>query len=167
MPDLYIATPHGTSAPFAPVVVATTTAAKTLLQVAIPSTTDARVWGWGVSFTGVAATDPPGVCELAITTASTLASVTSLTPDKYFNSFATASLAVGGAALTGYNASAEGTLTAYRPVDVQEVHPQTGYSVWLPADARPRIDVSSQIRIRTTFTVTVNCIPWVVWEESS
>ena len=56
---------------------------------------------------------------------------------------------------------------AIGPIDVQEVHPQTGYSVWLPADARSRVDVSSQIRIRTTFTVTVNCIPWVVWEESS
>jgi hypothetical protein len=167
MPDLYIATPHGTSAPFAPVPVATSAAAKTLLQVAIPSTTDARLWGWGIGFAGVAPADPAGVCECAICTASTLASVTSLTPDKYMNTFETASLAVGGAALSGYNATAEGTLTAYRPVDTQYVHPQTGYSVWFPADARPRIDVSSQIRIRTTFTVSINAIPWVVWEEPS
>lgn len=165
MPDLYIASPHAATAPFAPVEVATGTTAKTVLQVAIPSTTDARVWGWGINFDGVAPTDPAGIVECFICTASTLASVTSLTPDKFLNAFETNSLAVGGAALTGYNATAEGTLTAYRPVGTPEVHPQTGYEIWLPSDARPRIDVSSQIRIRVTFSVSINCIPWVVWEE--
>jgi len=168
MGSLYISTPHNTSAPFAPVEVATSAAAKSVLQVAVPSTTDIRILGWGISFDGVTPTDPAGIVELFDCTASTLATVTALSPDKFRSSTAPASLCVSGTTATGYNATAEGTLTAYRPLDIQEVHPQTGYSLWFPQGGTgPGIDASHQIRIRTTFSVTINCIPWVVWEEPS
>jgi hypothetical protein len=165
MGSLYILNAHGTTAPFAPVEVATTTSAKTLLQLAVPSTTSARVFAWGVSFDGVASTDPAGQVELFACTASPLATVTTFTPDKWEAATAPASLCVGGANLTGYNASAEGTLTAYRPLDVQQVHPQSGYSVWFLDGRHASVDPSSQVRIRTTFSVTVNCLPWIIWEE--
>ena len=83
MGTLYQVIPHDTSAPFAPVPVATGTAAKTVLQVAVPSTTGIRIFAWGISFAGVAAADPPGLVECIDTTASTLASVTSATADKW------------------------------------------------------------------------------------
>ena len=61
-------------------------------------------------------------------------------------------MCVGGAALTGYNGSAEGTITAHKAIDIQYVHPQTGYSVWFLPGRHPSVDLSHQVRIRTTFT---------------
>jgi hypothetical protein len=160
MGTLYIATPKTSHAITAG---ATTTAVKTVLQVATPSTTDIRVHGWGISFKGVAAADPPG--EVTLIDTNVAATVTSLTPDKWESDLSQASLCVGGAALTGYNASAEGTITASTILDPQEIHPQAGYGVWFPAGRHPSVRASRFLRIRTLFTVTVNCVPWIVWEE--
>lgn len=160
MGTLYIATPKTSHAVTE---VATGTGLKTLLQVAVPSTTDIRVCGWGVSFDGAASTDPPGVLVLA--DVDVAATVTSQTPDKWESADAQASLCIGGASATGYNASVEGTITDSRFLDVQNVHPQTGYSVWFPSDKLPRVKPSRFLRIRSTFGVTVNAIPWIVWEE--
>jgi hypothetical protein len=95
------------------------------------------------------------------------ATVTSLTPDPWQIPGDIASIAVGGAALTGYNASAEGTITASRVLDAQQIHPQSGYSVWLPADARARVGQSAAryLRIRANFTVNIDAVPWIVWDE--
>ena len=165
MGSLYILTPHATSAPFAPTEVATGTSAKTLLQLAVPSTTTARVFAWGVAFDGVTPTDPPGIVELFACTASSLATVTSFTPDKWEAATSQSSLCVGGANLTGHTATAEGTLTAYRPLDIQNVHPQSGYAVWFLDGRHASVDASSQVRIRATFSVSINCVPWIIWEE--
>jgi hypothetical protein len=165
MGTFYSVIPHNTGAPFAAVEVSTTTSAKTLLQVGVPSTTAIRLVGWGVSFDGVTATDPPGVCELLDCTSSSAATVTSFTPDLWDNPQAQASLCVGGTTATGYNASNEGTLTAARLLDCQEVHPQTGYSVWYPTERGPSVTISRQVRIRVTFSVSINAMPWIVWEE--
>lgn len=164
MGNLYIATPVATSAPFDTIEVATGTALKTLLQVATPSTTDIRIHGWGLSFKGISATAAPGECHLIDTDVA--ATVTSLTPGKWESAFAPNSLCVGGASATGYNASAEGTITAIGAViDPQEVHPQTGYGVWFPEGRRPRVGVSRFLRLRVTFGADVSCMPWIVWEE--
>jgi hypothetical protein len=149
---------------FVTVEVATGTAVKTVLQVGVPSTTDITVLGWGISFDGVSATAAPGVCEL-VDTNTVFATVTSLTPDKWGSEMSPSSLCVGGAALTGYNASAEGTITAARFIDGQNVHPQTGYSVWFPDRTGPQVQPSRSLRIRTTFAATVNCLPWIAWLE--
>lgn len=162
----YIASPRATSAPFEPVVVALAAATtKTVLQVLVPSTTDIRVVGWGVSFDGVSGTGVPGICHL-IDTGTIAATVTSLTPDNWGNGDAPASLCVGGVAATGYNASAEGTITAVRLLDSQHVHPQSGYGVWLPEPRlQPRVKASQVLRIRCKFAAIVNVIPWIVWAE--
>jgi hypothetical protein len=143
--------------------VATTAALKTVLQLATPSTTDICILGWGVSFDGISASAAPGVVELIDTNVA--ATVTTLTPEKWGSDLAPASLCVGGAALTGYNASAEGTITASRILDSQNVHPQTGYSIWFPDASRAQVQQSRFLRIRTTFAATVNCIPWIVHLE--
>lgn len=142
-------------------VVATGTAIKTLLQVATPSTTDIRLLAWGISFDGVTATNAPGVVTLV--NVDVAATVTSQTPEKWSSSDSQLSLCVGGASATGYNASAEGTIADSILLDGQHIHPQTGYSVWLPE--RPRIKASRFLRIRTLFAVTVNAVPWIIWEE--
>jgi hypothetical protein len=124
----YIASPH--TAAGALTRVATGTALKTLLQVGVPASRPINILGWGVSFRGVAAADPPG--ELYLILSDVAATVTSLTPDLWRQPGEAASACVGGAALTGINASVEGTITASILYDAQQVHPQSGYSCWFP-----------------------------------
>jgi hypothetical protein len=160
MGTLYLATPKTSHAI---TVVATTAALKTVLQVGIPSTTDIRVHGWGISCKGIAAADPAG--DVTLIDTDVAATVTTLTPEKFESAFAQNSLCVGGTALTGYNASAEGTITASTILDPQAVHPQAAYGVFFPDGRRPRVGASRFLRIRCLFTVTVNVVPWVLYEE--
>ncbi len=143
--------------------VATSAALKTLLQVATPSTTDIRILGWGISFDGFVAADLPGVVTLI--DANVAATVTTLTPEKWGSDDSPASLCIGGTALTGFNATAEGTITASRIIDPQHIHPQTGYSIWFPDSALPKVKASRFLRIRTNFAVTINGVPWIAWRE--
>lgn len=159
---LYLAIPKSSHAL---VEVATGTAIKTLLQVATPSTTDIRVVAWGVSFDGTTATAAPGQCTLI--DVDVAATVTTLTPEEFGSDDNQASLCVGGTSATGYNGTAEGTIGGSRILDGQEVHPQTGYSLWFPAGCWPRIKVSRFLRIRAHFAADVNAIPWILWQEPS
>ena len=130
---------------------------------ATPSTTDIRVVAWGVSFDGVSPTAAPG--QLTLIDVDVAATVTSLTPEEFESDDSQASLCVGGTSATGYNASAEGTIAGSRILDGQEVHPQTGYSVWFPEHDRPRVKASRFLRIRALFAADVNAIPWILIEE--
>lgn len=141
--------------------VATGTTVKTVLQIATPSTTDIRVVAWGISFDGVSATAEPG--HVALVDVDVAATVTSLTAEEWGSDDNPASLCIGGTAATGFNASAEGTIAGSRILDGQVVHPQTGYSLWLPE--KPKVKASRFLRVRATFAATVNCIPWVLYQE--
>lgn len=156
---LYKAIPNVSDAA---VEVATGAVLKTVLQLATPSTTRIRVAGWGISFDGVEPTDPAGVVELI--DVSVAATVTTLTPELYGQG-AAVSLCIGGTALTGYLATAEGAVSGSNLLDAEQVHPQTGYSVLLPERLWPTVDVSRFLRIRTLFSVTINCIPWILFDE--
>lgn len=161
MGSLYQAIPK---ASHAIVEVATGTAIKTVLQVATPTTTDIRVVAWGLSFDGASPTDPAGICTLI--DVDVAATVTDLTPEPWESPLVQASLCIGSAGnKTGYNATAEGTIAASRILDGEEVHPQSGYSLWFPDNKRPRVAVSRFLRIRTLFGITVNCVPWIIFEE--
>jgi hypothetical protein len=163
MDSQYIASPH--TAAGALTRVATGTALKTLLQIGIPANQAINILGWGCSFRGVAAADPPG--ELYLLESDVAATVTSLTPDLWRIPLGIAAKCVGGTALTGYNASAEGTITASRIIDAQQVHPQTGYGVWFAPGEQPRVENTSArfLRIRANFSVNIDGVPWVVWDE--
>jgi hypothetical protein len=154
----YLAIPK---ASHAAVEVATGTAIKTLLQVATPSTTDIRVLGWGVSFDGTSGSAAPGVCTLI--DVDVAATVTTLAAEAWESADLQASLCIGGASATGYNATVEGTIAGSRILDVAEVHPQTGYAIWFPRG--PRVKASRFLRVRALFAVDVNAIPWVLYEE--
>jgi hypothetical protein len=159
----YIASPH--TAAGALTRVATGTALKTLLQVGVPASRPINILGWGVSFRGVAAADPPG--ELYLILSDVAATVTSLTPDLWRQPGEAASACVGGAALTGINASVEGTITASILYDAQQVHPQSGYSCWFPQQREPRVynAAARYLRVRSNFSVNIDGVPWVVWDE--
>lgn len=160
----YIVSPRATTAPFMPVVVAlVANTAKTVLQVATPAGTDIQILGWSVSFDGASGTAVPVQCQLM--DGDVAATVTAFTPDLYGNNQQPASLCVGGAALTGYNASVEGTLTTVTMVDQQLVHPQAGYGVWFPEGSRRRVAPSRFLRIRCLAQAAVNVIPEVYWAE--
>ncbi len=162
----YILAPRATAAPFEPTVVALVAATtKTVLQVATPSTTDIRVLGWGVSF-DAAANATPVICHL-IDTAVAATVGTSFTPDLWGNPGSSASLCIGGTGATGYNFGTEGTITGIpRMLDMQHVHPQSGYAVWFPeVRIQPRVAASSFLRLRCKAPAGVNVLPWIVWAE--
>lgn len=161
MGALYLAVPGAGSGDAGQV--STTTSLKTLLQVATPSTTRIRVYAWGISFEGVTSTSTP--VQTVLTDTNVAASVTTLTPDPWESSEAPASLCVGGASATGSNASAEGTITNAKLLDAQLIHPQSGYSIWFPENARPLIAVSRFLRIRTTAGTSIDTIPWILYGE--
>jgi hypothetical protein len=162
MSGTYIAIPK---ASHAVVEVATGTAIKTLLQVATPSTTGLYVVAWGISFDGIVVTDSP--IPVSFIDVDVAATVTSFTPEKWGDDNDEASLCVGSTTATGYNATVEGTIGASRLLDAQEVHPQSGYSLWYPDSNKkmPRVKLSRFLRIRSLAPAGVNCIPWIIWEE--
>lgn len=149
--------------------VTTGTAIKTMLQVATPATRQIQLLEWGWS-----SDDPPGadgIIELlqtdvaATVTAHVAAGIQPLDPN------GTASLCVGGTALTGYTASAEGTITATRTFDaisLSSVSGESGLSYvrqWMP-DARPIIPISKFLRVRaTTPTTAIDLRCWIVYQE--
>ena len=159
----YYAAPVTSNLPVPVALVAAT--AKTVLQINVPSTTDIKLIGWGVSFDGTAGgSQVPVIC--ALFDDSTAASVgTSLTPINWGNTQAQASLCIGGAALTAYGCTTEGTLTTPRYLDMEEVSPQTGYGVYWPPSHQPRVGVSRFIHIRCTAPAVVNVLPWILWAE--
>lgn len=153
--------PNPTTASFAPV--ASGTAIKTLLQVAVPATAEITVIEWGISFDGSAAATP-GIIEL-IETDVAATTGTSRTPDKWGNPNGIASLCVGGTALTCYTPSVEGTITATRPGDFQHIAPTNQYIKQFPLGREFVVAASKFLRIRVKFGTTVNCIAYIIWEE--
>lgn len=146
--------------------VAVANGVKTMLQVATPATRQIQLVAWGYSLDAALA----GVVELiqtdvaATVTAHVAAGVQPLDPN------APASLMTLGTSATGYTASAEGTTTASRVFDVQEVAasspPNLSYSYqWTPSE-RPIIAISKFLRVRTTFSATSSSmVTWLVWDE--
>jgi hypothetical protein len=145
------------------VAVATGTAIKTLLQIAPPSTKEIIPVAWGIAFDGIT-NAVPGILELIETDVAATGG-TSLTPTPYSNPNGPASLCVGGAALTCFSPTGEGTITAVRTADVQFVAPTNQYGLQWPLGREFRVRASKFLRVRAKFAATVNAIVWVQWEE--
>lgn len=144
---------------------ATGTTIKTMLQIATPSTRQIQLISWGYSIDSLQS----GVVELlqtdvaATVTAHVASGLQSLDPN------APASLMALGTTATGYTASAEGTTTATRVFDAQQVASSSpdniAYSYqWMP-DERPIVAISRFLRVRATFGTSVNLRCWVTWDE--
>ena len=163
----YIATPH--TAAGAVVDIAPATGLKTVLQVGVPAATNITLMGWGISIAGTVASDVPFYAYLMSGDVAATGG-TSLTPDQFNDDGMQSSLCVGGTGATSYSAAyTEGTITTSRFFDSQRVHPQTGYSVWFPSDARPTVGLVASaryVRVRVNaVTAAYNVVPWITWNE--
>lgn len=150
--------------------ITTNTTIQTLLQIATPTDRQMQIISWGYTLD-----DPPGadgVVELLQTdvAATVIAHVASglysLDPN------APNSKMVLGTTGTGYTATAEGTITATRVFDVQDLSATSGetplnYFYQFMPDERPIVAVSKFLRVRITTPTTgsggARC--WVVWDE--
>lgn len=153
----------------APVPVTTGTVIKTMLQLATPSTRQCQLIAWGYSLSAVPGSTG-GVIELvqtdvaATVTAHVAAGVQPLDPN------APASLMTLGTSATGYTATVEGSTTATRMLDFDQVPPSAGavpttFDYQWVLDERPIIAVSKFLRIRATFAAAVNMSCWLCWDE--
>lgn len=143
----------------------TGTAIKSHVQLAPPTNKDIQVVGWGVSFNGNAA----GVsveCELieanvaATVTAHVASGLVAINNPGGFSS-----LCQLGSTLTGYNASAEGSITAVRVGDAQQVQPtnQFCYDNILGYEFTIRAGFFGRLRI--TSAASVLALAYIAYAE--
>jgi hypothetical protein len=150
----------------APVATATGTAIKTHLQL-LP-VRPIRILEWGISFDGSAAAAPIR-CELIHTT--TVAATVTAHAAAGVAAFNDPGLAAIGAndmtlstAGTGYNASAEGTVTgSTRMGDLQFIAPTNQYVKQFPLGEEFQVPAAGILRIRTTSVASVNCYCYIVF----
>ena len=144
---------------------ATGTAIKTHVQVAPPSSKDLVIVGWGISFDAAAA-GTSIECELIETdVAATVTAQTSTGLMAINNPGASASQLQLGTALTGYNASAEGTITAVRAGDVQLIQPTNQFVYDFLLGYEFVIRSGKFGRLRVTTGTTVNAIGYLMYAE--
>lgn len=160
----YIAWNADTSAlTAAPTATATVNGLKTILQIK-PGTPKIRIVEWGYSFDALPAAK---VQMELITTGTVFATVTTIGSGilKYNDSTGGASQAVAGTAATGFNASAEGTVTASRLLAYQHDLGQQ-FKQQFPLGREPEVNGGDALRIRCTYNATtLNVACYVIWEE--
>jgi hypothetical protein len=164
--DLYYAGNFPMQTTAGPAPVTTGTSIKTMLQVQTPSTQAIRVVAWSVSFSGTAA-GTPVVCEL-VETGSVAATVTAHVAagvQPYSNASAPASLVTLGTTATGYTSTSEGTVTATRTGDVQQVAPTNQYTFVWPLAREFYVPAGRNLRIRVTAAAAVNMLCSLIWDE--
>lgn len=152
------------------VATATGTAIETHLQVKSSTTAIMKVIEWGISFDGSAAATPIPVELLetgtvfATVTAHVTAGVIRHDSAAIHGGDPVTNLIPVGTAATGFNASAEGTITATRMFDNQLVAPTNQYVKQFPLGREPVLAISSSLRIRTHSAASVNCVCYVIVE---
>ena len=154
-------------------VIATGATIKTLLQLKLGGSTNqcGKVVEWGISFDGSAAATPIK-CEL-LTTGTVGATVTEFVAADIIclddanaaavtDDFPLAFTASGDE--SGYNASAEGSITTTRVLDAQFVAPTNQYIKQFPLGREPEGKAADFLRIRVTAGTGVNAYCYVVFE---
>ncbi len=147
-------------------VLATTALIKTLLQ--LRPFNVGKIVSYGVSFDGSAPALPITV-EL-LETGTVFATVTaSVDADVYkVESNEQANASVAGLILstsgTGYNASAEGAITATKIFDAQLVAPTNQYIYQFPLGQEPKMLIGNAYRVRVKAGTTVNAIAFIEFD---
>lgn len=151
----------------APPKVTTTTAIKTLQQLATSATMSLEVVEWGISFDGSAAATP-GAVELVDTVAINATVTAYVAADITKVSQSAAALASGltlAVAGSGFTATAEGTPTATRQFDTQLLPPTAPYIKQFPLERGPTMLQSEFLRVRVTFGTSIFGLCYIVWAE--
>jgi hypothetical protein len=154
--------PMVTTAAYVPVT--TGTVAKTMLQIAAPSDMPIVVWKWGLDFDGTGTT--PIKCEL-IETGTVAATVTAHVASgiQPYGPMQIASRVQLGAGLSGYTATAEGTITATRYASINSVLPGSGDRNEWSLGREFYVPPGRIMRIRITAAAAVNCAAYMCWDE--
>lgn len=145
---------------------ATGTAIKTHMQLAAPSTNTLQIVAFGVEF-ATALTVPATVELIETDVAATVTAHVAAGVQPYDAAdIGGASGVTLGTSATGYNASAEGSITATRyakykvlPIGAQEYEWE-----WTPG-REFTVQRSKFCRVRITTSVTINVLTWCVWAE--
>jgi hypothetical protein len=166
VPNTYIA--HNGASPTTAALspVTTGTAIKTLLQIATPSTAELRVVEWGISFDGFAAAAPIKVELIDTDVAATVTAHVAAGVRSLNDTGTVASKMTLGTTATGYTATAEGTITATRLLDYQQIAPTGQFIKQWPLGLEPEVAVSRFLRIRVTAAAAVNAVCYVSWYEA-
>jgi hypothetical protein len=164
---IYIVTTGAMPTTAASVKISTGTAIKTLLQIATSATRPILVTEWGLDFDGNVANTPVQV-EL-IDTYAIAATVTAHVAAgvQAFDALADtpASTVTLGTSATGYNASAEGSITQTRYGDLRLLPPTQPYIKQFPLGKEFYVPVSHILRIRVTAGTSVNASGSIQYQE--
>ena len=141
-----------------------------MLQVQVSATLGMHIVEWGISFDG-AAMAAAIQCELietdvaATVTAHVTAGIVRLDEAAVQGGDPVTNLILVGTAATGFTATAEGTITASRLFDAQQVDPAVNYVMQFPLGERPYMRPGSfYTRIRVTAPAAVNAYCYIVVE---
>lgn len=158
---------HALTAPLASIATgATAGACKTLLQLVAPASGKFTVIEWGYMFDSAPAN--PVDLDL-VETGSVAATVTAHVAGslhRYGDTQATSQLQIGSTTLSGYNASAEGTITATRLLGARREN-----GIWssqpLPLSREPEVWNGNVLRLRAapSTAAAVNLKAFIVIEE--
>jgi hypothetical protein len=166
--------PMSTGAPASVSIGSTVNTLKTILQLATPASTGIRVVEWGVSFEAQNTTANPCKVDL-VDTGSVAATVTAHVAagvQPWGDPNAPASSLTLGTTATGYNSTAEGTVTTSRTGDAQFVLPAGGQSIMqYPLGREFVVGPSRILRVRvttssgTTVPAPLGSFAYVIFEE--
>lgn len=145
---------------------ATSGTSKTMLQIATASGAKIRIIEWGYTLT----TTPGAPVQIELldsgTVAATVTALTSAGVVKYNDATGGTSGIQLGTALSGYTATAEGSITSSRLLDYQY---ETGmyYKCQFPLGREPEIPGGDFLRIRVTPTTSaaISLSVFTIWEE--
>jgi hypothetical protein len=166
VPNTYVAYNGAAPTTAALTSVTTGTAIKTLLQIATPATCELRISEWGISFDGSAAATPIKVELVDTNVAATVTAHVAAGLMSLNDTNTVASRMTLGTTATGYTATVEGTTTAARLLDYQQVSPTGLYVKQWPLGLEPEVAVSRFLRVRVTAAAAVNAVCYVVWSEA-
>lgn len=152
--------PQQTTAAFAAVTTGNTI--KTMMQIKLSATIQAKILEWGISFDG-SASATPGKIELietdvaATVTAYAAADLTKLDSDALMGGDPTTNLIQVGTTSSGYTSTSEGSITAVRNLAApQFIAPTSQFIQQFPLGQEPVIQINKFGRIRVTFGTAVN-----------
>lgn len=137
----------------------TAATAKTVLEIATPSTADIRILEWWMDFDGVTASAVPVKVEMGRFSAA-VTTATSITPAKLIN---TASPASG--CTVKHTTSTEGAGTVSDLTINRRISPTTGFHYVAPLGNEMYVALSTFWRMRITAAAGVNVTVGVIWNE--